>query len=49
VHKDASRVMVEFSFRATPEPEMESLLIHKSVGEYSDSYKELTKDFYMKW
>lgn len=49
MHKDASRVMVEFSFSATPEPEMESLLIHKSIGEYSDAYKELTKDFYMKW
>jgi tRNA1Val (adenine37-N6)-methyltransferase len=49
MHKDASRVMVEFSFRTTPEPEMELLLIHKNVGEYSEAYKELTKDFYMKW
>jgi len=48
-HKDAARVMIEFSFVQTPEPEMESLLIHKAIGEYSDAYKQLTADFYTKW
>jgi tRNA1Val (adenine37-N6)-methyltransferase len=48
-HKDAARVMIEFSFVQTNEPEMESLLIHKNIGEYSDAYKQLTADFYTKW
>ncbi len=48
-HKDAARVMVEFSFDAPHEPEMESILIQKSPGEPSDAYKQLTTDFYTKW
>ncbi|MFN5620900.1 MAG: tRNA1(Val) (adenine(37)-N6)-methyltransferase [Flavobacteriales bacterium] len=48
-HKDPARVMIEFSFIQTPEPEMESLHIHKAVGEYSDAYMQLTTDFYTKW
>jgi tRNA1Val (adenine37-N6)-methyltransferase len=48
-HKDSARVMIQFSFKATEEPEMESLLIQKSPGEFSEAYKNLTKEFYMKW
>lgn len=48
-HKDPARVMIEFVFQPLTEPEMESLLIHKQVGEYSDAYKQLTADFYTKW
>jgi len=49
VRKDAARVMIEFSFVAQEEPEMESILIQKSPGEPSDSYKQLTTPFYTKW
>jgi len=48
-HKDAARVMIEFSFDAPTEPEMESILIQKSPGEPSDAYKQLTTAFYTKW
>jgi tRNA1Val (adenine37-N6)-methyltransferase len=48
-HKDAARVMVEFTFHAAPEPEMESILIQKSPGEPSDAYKQMTTAFYTKW
>jgi tRNA1Val (adenine37-N6)-methyltransferase len=48
-HKDSARVMIEFSFTAGSEPKMESLLIQKSPGEFSEAYKNLTKEFYMKW
>jgi tRNA1Val (adenine37-N6)-methyltransferase len=48
-HKDAARVMVEFSFNAPTEPEMESILIQKSPGEPSEAYKQLTTEFYTKW
>lgn len=48
-HKDAARVMVEFSFEVTTEPEMESILIQKSPGEPSEAYKQLTTDYYTKW
>lgn len=48
-YKDASRVMVEFAFDASSEPEMESLLIEKSQGEFSEAYRLLTADFYTKW
>jgi hypothetical protein len=41
--------MVEFAFDAPAEPEMESLLIEKSPGEFSEAYKQLTADFYTKW
>ncbi len=48
-HKDSARVMIEFSLEEKSEPEMESLLIQKSPGEFSEAYKNLTKEFYMKW
>lgn len=48
-HKDAARVMIEFSFQDRNEPEMDSILIQKSPGEPSDAYKQLTADFYTKW
>ncbi|MFM7725964.1 MAG: tRNA1(Val) (adenine(37)-N6)-methyltransferase [Flavobacteriales bacterium] len=48
-HKDAARVMIEFTFQAESEPEMESILIQKSPGEPSDAYKLLTTEFYTKW
>jgi len=49
VHKDAARVMIEFSFVAPEEPEMESILIQKSPGEPSEAYKQLTTAYYTKW
>lgn len=48
-YKDASRVMVEFTRTSVAEPTMESLLIEKSPGEYSEAYKSLTREFYTKW
>lgn len=48
-HKDAARVMIEFSFHTPTEPEMESILIQKSPGEPSDAYKQMTTEFYTKW
>ena len=48
-HKSATRVMLELSFLNFGEPVMESLLIERSPGEFSEAYKHLTKDFYTKW
>jgi tRNA1Val (adenine37-N6)-methyltransferase len=48
-HKDAARVMIEFCFNASDEPEMDSILIQKSPGEPSDAYKQMTTEFYTKW
>ena len=48
-HKEASRVMVEFSKTDGGEPRMESILIEKSPGEFSEAYKRLTKELYTKW
>ncbi|MFN0032980.1 MAG: tRNA1(Val) (adenine(37)-N6)-methyltransferase [Flavobacteriales bacterium] len=48
--KDTStRVMLELGIQPTGEPAMESLLIRKGPEEYSGAYKQLTKDFYLKW
>jgi tRNA1Val (adenine37-N6)-methyltransferase len=48
-HKDAARVMIEFCFNDSAEPEMDSILIQKSPGEPSDMYKQMTTEFYTKW
>ncbi|MCC6600800.1 MAG: methyltransferase [Crocinitomicaceae bacterium] len=48
-HKDSTRVMLEFIQGYPGEPVMESLLIEKSPGEFSESYKLLTHEFYTKW
>ena len=48
-HKDSSRVMVEFSKENPIEPEMESILIEKKPGEFSEAYKLLTSELYTKW
>lgn len=48
-HKEASRVMIEFSFYFNNEPIMESLLIEKSPGEKTEAYKMLITEFYTKW
>jgi len=48
-HKDSSRVMVEFSAIHHREPKMESLLIEKSPGEFSEAYKTMTSAYYTKW
>lgn len=48
-HKDSSRVMVEFSATSAAEPKMESILIEKSPGEFSEAYKKMTSAFYTKW
>ncbi len=48
-YKDASRVMIEFSFTHDEEPEMGSVLIEKSPGEKSEAYKMLIREFYTKW
>jgi len=45
----ASRVMIEFSVDYAGEPRMESLLIERRPGEFSEAYKELTHDFYTRW
>lgn len=48
-HKDSSRVMVEFSAHHKGEPKMESVLIEKSPGEFSEAYKKMTSAYYTKW
>ena len=48
-HKDPSRIMIEFSPGYEGEPRMESLLIEKSPGEITEAYKQLIRDFYLKW
>ena len=48
-HKDAARVMIEFCFNASAEPELDSILIQKSPGEPSDAYKQMTTEYYTKW
>lgn len=47
--REASRVMVEFGCSDGSEPRMESLLIERKPGEFSEAYKELTRDFYTRW
>ena len=47
--REASRVMVEFGLSDGSEPRMESLLIERRPGEFSETYKELTRDFYTRW
>lgn len=48
-YKEPARVMVEFSRQTTLEPKMESMLIGKSPGIWSEAYKQLTLDLYTKW
>ena len=48
-YKDSSRVMAEFKREINGETKLESLLIEKSPGEFSEAYKLLTKDYYTKW
>lgn len=48
-YKESSRVLVQFSRGAEPEPLMESLLIEKSPGEFSEAYRNLTFELYSKW
>lgn len=47
--REASRVMVEFNRTDSREPRMESLLIERKPGEFSQAYQDLTKDFYTRW
>jgi tRNA1Val (adenine37-N6)-methyltransferase len=47
--REASRVMVEFGCSGGSEPQMESLLIERKPGEFSEAYKQLTRDFYTRW
>jgi tRNA1Val (adenine37-N6)-methyltransferase len=47
--KEASRVMVEFSFDRTTATQQENIYIEKSPGEFSETFKTLTKEFYTKW
>ena len=47
--REASRVLVEFEWSDGSEPRMESLLIERKPGEFSETYKELTRDFYTRW
>lgn len=49
-YKDSSRVMVEFCKTNCPtEPLMESILIESSPGNFSEAYKNITKELYTKW
>lgn len=48
-YKESSRVLVQFSRGSEPEPLMESLLIEKSQGEFSEAYRNLTFELYTKW
>jgi tRNA1Val (adenine37-N6)-methyltransferase len=46
--RDSSRVMVEFSHLHPAEPKMESILIEKSPGLWSEAYKDLMRDYFIK-
>ena len=47
--KDSVRVMVEFSRNEIHEAVMESILIETRRGEISEAYKQMVKDYYIKW
>jgi tRNA1Val (adenine37-N6)-methyltransferase len=47
--KDPTRVMIEFYKGEIAEPRMESILIERSPGEFSEAYKALTHEFYTRW
>jgi len=46
--KPIERWLLEFSFAATPVPETGEILLYKHGEEWSDAYKELTREFYLK-
>jgi len=46
-HKPIERWLLEFQFIKT-EPEQGDLIIHDAGDSWADSYKKLTKDFYLK-
>lgn len=48
-YKEASRVMVEFVKSDGNEPRMESILIEKNPGEFSEAYRKITEELYTKW
>ncbi len=48
-YKEPPRVMLEFRRGEIAEPIMESILIEKSPGEFSEAYKALTHEFYTRW
>ena len=48
--RDVKRVMVELAFSASGEVEYQSLVIENGArGDYNEQYRELTKDFYLKF
>jgi tRNA1Val (adenine37-N6)-methyltransferase len=47
--KQATRVLLELKMGPLDEPEIQSILIQGRNGEKSESYKELTWEFYTKW
>lgn len=46
-NKPPERILVEFS-RQQPDPESEELILHSEGNNWSDAYKNLTRDFYLK-
>ena len=45
--KPANRILIEFGLLRSTEIRRSEITIRKSVGDYHESYKELTKDFYL--
>lgn len=43
----AERLLLKFSKSECQEPQSSKLHIYEKVGEYSDEYKDLTKDYYL--
>ena len=50
VGADVKRVMAEFALHETPNPTLETITIEQDKrGDYTDEYRALTKDFYLKF
>ena len=47
-YKPIKRVMLEFINAAYPAPEIKELTIENKPGEYSDDFKDIFRDFYLK-
>lgn len=48
-HKEPKRILLEFSTNETENCILEELIIEKQRHDYTEKYKNLTKDFYLKF
>lgn len=47
VKKDYKRIIMKFKFTPPKRVEVRNVIIRNNLGEYSDSFKAITKDFYL--